>query len=77
MKVKAGFWDQEEVSLFPVQRSPFTRGNRYKDYVNIFPRPNFVSPEWSCSLNKAIPSRGFIVFPLSVLPSKSRAPAFA
>ena len=47
MKVKARFWDQEKVSLSPAQRLPFTRGNRYKDYVNIFLRPNFVSPEWS------------------------------
>ena len=74
MEVKAGFWDQEKVSLSPIQRSPFTRGSRYKDYVNIFLRPNFGSPEWSCPLNKAIPWRGSIVFPLSVLPSKSRAP---
>ena len=30
MEVKAGFWDQEKVSLSPVERSPFTRGNNTK-----------------------------------------------
>ena len=28
------------------KKCPFNRGNKYKDYVNIFPRPNFVPPEW-------------------------------
>ena len=31
---------------------PFNRGNKYKDFVNIFPGPKFVSPEWRyCPLN--------------------------
>ena len=31
---------------------PFPRGNRYKDYANVFPGQNFVSPEWRCPLNR-------------------------
>ena len=35
------------------ERCPFSKGNRYKDYVtDIFPRPNFVSPEWRYPLNR-------------------------
>ena len=30
---------------------PFNRGNRYKNYVGVFPGPNFLSPEWRCPLN--------------------------
>ena len=37
------------MSLSLEYRCPFYRDNRYKDYVNIFPEPNFVSPEWRCS----------------------------
>ena len=55
MEVKAGFRDPEKLSLSPEQRSSFNRANRYKDYVNIFPRPNFVTPEWRCPLNKSVP----------------------
>ena len=31
---------------------PLNRGNRYKDYRNIFPGQNFVSREWRCPLNR-------------------------
>ena len=38
---------------FPEERCPFSKGDRYKDYVtDIFPGPNFVSPEWSYPLNR-------------------------
>ena len=46
MEVKPGFQDAEKVSLS--KRCPFSGGNKYKDYVKIFPGPNFVCPEWSC-----------------------------
>ena len=36
MEVKPGCRDLEKVSLSPEQRCPFKRGNKYKDYVNIF-----------------------------------------
>ena len=44
--VKPGFWDPK--------KCPFrlNRGNRYKDYGNIFPEQNFVSREWRCPLNR-------------------------
>ena len=43
----------EEVSLSPEERCPFSKGDRYKDYVtDSFPGPNFVSPEWSYPLNR-------------------------
>ena len=37
--------DPEKLSLSPEKRCPFNRGNKYKDYVNFFPGPNFVFPE--------------------------------
>ena len=55
MEVKAGYRDPGKVSFSLEQRSPFNRGNRYKDYVNIFLRPNFVTPEWRCPLDKSVP----------------------
>ena len=53
MEVKVAFWNQEKVPF------PLNRGDRYKDYVNIFLRPNFVSPEWRCRLNKGVPMEKF------------------
>ena len=38
---------------------PFKRGGRYKDYVNIFPGPNFVSLERRCPLNRGVPKERF------------------
>ena len=43
MEVKTGFLDPEKMSLFLGKSCSFGRGNRYKDYVNIFPGPNFVN----------------------------------
>ena len=48
MKIKPRFRDPEKVSLFPEWRCLFNRGHNYKDYFNIFPGSNFVSPEWRC-----------------------------
>ena len=48
MEVKLGLRDPENVSLFPEWRCPFNTGNRYKDYMGVFPGPKFVSPEWRC-----------------------------
>ena len=47
MKVKPVFWDPEKVFPSPELRCPFNRGNGYKDYLNIFPGPNFEFPEWT------------------------------
>ena len=44
MKVKGRFRDPERMSLFPELR----RGNRYRDYVNVFPGPNL------CPLNRGV-----------------------
>ena len=46
MEVKPWFQDPEKVSLSPDQRCPFNKGNKYKDYVNIFLGQNFMSPEY-------------------------------
>ena len=42
MEVKLGLRDPENVSLFPEWRCPFNTGNRYKDYMGVFPGPKFV-----------------------------------
>ena len=49
-KLKSRYWNQKKCP-----RCPFNRGNKDKDYVNIFPGPNFVSPEWRCPLNRGLP----------------------
>ena len=49
-KLKPCFWNQKKCP-----RCPFNRGNKDKDYVNIFPGPNFVSPEWRCPFNRGLP----------------------
>ena len=36
MAVKTRFWDPEIVSRSAELRSPFNRGNRYKEYENKF-----------------------------------------
>ena len=44
-KLISGFGTQKKCP-FPLNRGiPFNRSNRYKDDVNIFPGPNFASPE--------------------------------
>ena len=45
MEVKSSFRNPEKVSLSPELRCRFSRGNKYKAYVKIFPEPNFVFPE--------------------------------
>ena len=45
MEGKPRFCDPEKVSLSPEKTCPYNRGKRYKDYVNIFSGPNFVSFE--------------------------------
>ena len=59
MEVKLRFWDPEKVPPSPEQRCPFNRGNKYKDYVRIFPGPNFLSPEGSRPLNRGVPKERF------------------
>ena len=60
MEVKPRFRDAEKVSLFHDYRCPFNRGYKYKDYLNIFPGPNFVSPEWRCPpMNRGVPKKRF------------------
>ena len=41
------------------KKCPFNTGNKYKDYVSIFPRPNFVSSQWLCPLNRGVRKEGF------------------
>ena len=53
MEVKPGLWDPQN---FPF---PLNRGNRYKDYGDIFLGPTFVSPEWRCPLNRGVLIRRF------------------
>ena len=38
---------------------PFNRGNRYKNYVGVFPGPNVLSPEWRCPLKIGTPKERF------------------
>ena len=59
MEVKPGFRDPEKVFLSAEYKYPFHRGNKYKDSVNIFPGPNFESPEWSRPLNRGVPKERF------------------
>ena len=75
-RLKLGFGTKKKCP-FPLYRGHPSLEVTDTKIMYIVLRPNFVSPEWSCPLNKAIPWRVSIVFPLSVLPSKSRAPVFA
>ena len=52
MDVEPGFYDPEIVSLSP-------EGNNYKDYVNIFPGPNFVASGWRCPLVRGVSKERF------------------
>ena len=46
MEIKPRFRDPEKVSLSSEWRCPLNRGNKYKDYGDIFLGVNLVSPEW-------------------------------
>ena len=47
-RLKPSFRTQKKCP-FPLNKGvPSIEYNKYKDYVNIFPAPNFVSLEWSC-----------------------------
>ena len=59
MEVKSSFRNPEKVSLSPELRCRFSRGNKYKAYVKIFPGPNFVFPEKRCPLNRSVPKEKF------------------
>ena len=48
MEVKPQFRYSKNISLNPEQRCRLNRGNRYKDYADFSPGPNFVTPEWRC-----------------------------
>ena len=56
------------------KKCPFNRGNRYKDYVNIFPGPNFVPPEWRCLLNRVVPKERFHCIAILRFKSQKRNP---
>ena len=58
MEVKSRFQDPEKVSVSS-EKSPFNRHNKYKDCVNIFRGPNFVSPGLRCLLNRRVPKERF------------------
>ena len=47
------------VCPFFLNRAPFNRGKKYKDYVNIFQGRNLVSPEWKCPLNRGVPKERY------------------
>ena len=49
---KPGFQGPEKLSLFLKQRCPFNRSNRYKNYVEVFLGPNFLSAEQRCPKTK-------------------------
>ena len=53
MEVKPGLWDPQNCP------SPLNKGNRYKDYGDIFLGPTFVSPEWRCPLNRGVLMESF------------------
>ena len=56
------------------KRCPFNRGNRYKDYGNIFPGPNFVPPEWRSLLNRVVPKERFHCTAILRFKSQKRNP---
>ena len=58
MEVKPGFGTQQKCPLVPGRNKGVSsdKGNNYKDYVNIFPGPNSVSPDWRCP-RREIPLR--------------------
>ena len=60
MEVKPRFRDLKKCP-FPLNRGvpSIEVSNKYKDYVNIFLGPNFLSPEWTCPLNRGVPNEGF------------------
>ena len=66
MEVKPEFRDPQKVSLSPELRCPFNRGNKYKGYVNTFPRPNFGSTEKRCPKGEVPLFVGFFFFSLLV-----------
>ena len=60
MEVKSRFQDPEKVSVSSEKRQcPFNRHNKYKDCVNIFRGPNFVSPGLRRLLNRCVPKERF------------------
>ena len=59
MEVGPRFRDLEKYSFSTRYRCPFNGGNRYIDYVGVFPGPNFFPPEWSCPLNRGVPKERF------------------
>ena len=57
MEIESGFGDPESKKR-PCSMNrgvPFTRGNKYKEYVNIFRGPNVVSPQMEVSLEQRCP----------------------
>ena len=60
-KLNPGFGTQKKCPF------PYNRVNNYKDYANIFPGPNFVSPEWRCPLNRTVPKERFHCIYLSIM----------
>ena len=67
MEGKPRFCDPEKVSLSTT--CPYNRGKRYKDCVNIFSGPNFVSPEWRCPLNRGVPKENVPLYYIKLFPS--------
>ena len=59
-RINPGFGTQKKCP-FPLNRGvPSTEvRNKYKNHVNIFLGPNFVSLEWTCPLNRDVPNEGF------------------
>ena len=46
----------ERLSFSLEYRCPFDWGNKYKDYVSIFPVPDFT---WECPVNRCVPKERF------------------
>ena len=70
MEFKTKFRVPENVSLSLVQRCPFKRESRFKEYVDVFPGPNFVSTEWRQGAKKVLSdSPGLVDFAIGLLNS--------
>ena len=57
-RLHLGFGTQKKCP-FPLNRAVPSISNRYKNYGNTFPGPNFVSPEWRRPLHRGVPKERF------------------
>ena len=56
-RLNPGYFQVPERLSFSLEyRCPFDWGNKYKDYVSIFPVPDFT---WKCPVNRCVPKERF------------------